>query len=128
MYTVVQSQNAASAYFKSKQMLPFGFAEQYNNIQIHQHMICLYSTNAWLDTYENAILPKNIFQCLIILNLYIYISFNFVGTITFCKLYHVTKPSTRRRQCLRLQTLTCRSHHVDTMKEIPKIITTKRPF
>ena len=31
-YTSVQSQNAVSAYFSSKQILPFGFVEQYRGI------------------------------------------------------------------------------------------------
>ena len=30
MYTAVQSQKAVTAYFSSKQLLPFGFAEQYS--------------------------------------------------------------------------------------------------
>ena len=33
-YTVVQSQKAVSAYFTSKQILPFGFAEQYSRDEL----------------------------------------------------------------------------------------------
>ena len=33
IYTPVQSQKAVSAYFTSEQILQFGFAEQYMNIQ-----------------------------------------------------------------------------------------------
>ena len=31
LYTAVQSQNAVSNYFTSKQILPFGFTEQYSD-------------------------------------------------------------------------------------------------
>ena len=33
VYTAVQTQNAVSAYFTSKQILPFGFADQYSRLQ-----------------------------------------------------------------------------------------------
>ena len=35
--TAVQSQKALSAYFSSKQILPFGFAEQYNFVTYSEH-------------------------------------------------------------------------------------------
>ena len=42
-YTAVQSQNAISAYFTSKQIQPFGFAEQHKPIvHIFENMQTLY--------------------------------------------------------------------------------------
>ena len=34
MYTATQNQKAVSAYFTSKQILPFAFAEQYNGLNV----------------------------------------------------------------------------------------------
>ena len=49
VYTAVQSKNAVSAYFTSKQILPFDFTEQYRYEQVY---IVYCSTN---ETYGNFI-------------------------------------------------------------------------
>ena len=38
-YSAVQSQKAVSAYFTSKQILPFGFAEQYCSLDVSEYYL-----------------------------------------------------------------------------------------
>ena len=44
-YTAVQSQKEVSAYFTSKQIMPFGFAEQYSMYHVYRTCRVVWYTN-----------------------------------------------------------------------------------
>ena len=55
MYTAVQSQKAVSAYFTSKQILPFGFAERY---YVRENPVIYIITPTKLDQVAGIVMPR----------------------------------------------------------------------